>query len=122
MGNQGGTGGFTYFTESVWGFPWTTGTVTAMAPANPFCGIGAKSVNLTAKGSDERTPQGQGKLQLVTPLVVRKREKGTGALLEATAGISIVSLRFAPEPSAMLQLAAGLGGLGILYRCQRRRK
>jgi len=112
----------TFFTETVWGFPWTTGTVRATAPPNPPSGGGSTPVTLTAMGSDLRTPMGMGKMQLVTPFVVRKREQRTGELLRANAGIAVVSLEFGPEPSALLQLAVGLGGLGIINRCSRRRK
>jgi hypothetical protein len=73
-------------------------------------------------GTDQRTPRGRGRLQLVTPIVVRKRDGNTGGLLQANAGIAVASLQFAPEPSAMLQLAAGLGGLGVIYYCSQRRK
>jgi len=130
-GIQGGTGTPpTFFTQSVWGFPWTTGTVIAKAPPNPYLGGSSSTVgltlpstvSLTAMGSDQRTPHGLGKLQLVTPFVVRKRNRNTGALMWANAGVAIASLQFAPEPSVMLQLAAGLAGLGILYRGSHRKK
>jgi hypothetical protein len=122
-GYQGGTATPpTFFVETVWGFPWTTGAVIAKAPPNPYLGGSATAVSLTAMGTDQRTPRGRGRLQLVTPIVVRKRDGNTGGLLQANAGIAVASLQFAPEPSAMLQLAAGLGGLGVIYYCSQRRK
>jgi hypothetical protein len=115
-GYQGGTA-FppTFFTESVWGFPWTTGTVMATAPFTPPSGGSSTDGMLTAMGSDLRTPQGIGNLQLVTPFVVRQREEGSGALLRARAGVAILSLQFVPEPSAIAQLAAGLSALAAIY-------
>jgi len=126
-GYQRGTAGSpTFFTSSVWGFPWTTGTVTAMVPPYYYHGSTGSSVSLltghtpttvrlTEKGADMRTPKGKGDLQLVSPFVVRKREQATGALLSARAGVAIVSLRFVPEPLAIAQLAAGVSGLSLIY-------
>jgi hypothetical protein len=112
----------TFFVESVWGFPWTTGTVVAKAPRNPSAGGPSATVSLTAMGSDLRTPQGDGKMQLVTPFVVRMHEPGNGARLGGNAGVAVVSLQFGPEPSVIAQLAAGLLGLSALYRFSRRKK
>ena len=121
-GYQGGTATPpTFFTESVWGFPWTTGTVIAKAPPNPYVGGSATAVSLTAMGTDQRTPQGRGRLQLVTPIVVRKRDGSSGGLLQANAGVAVVSLQFAPEPSAIAQLAVGLLGLSALYGFSRKK-
>jgi hypothetical protein len=115
-GHQGGTGSpGTFFTESVWGFPWTTGTVMATVPSTLSSGGSSTVVRRTAMGSDLRTPQGIGNLQLVTPFVVRKRANISGALLGTRAGIAILSLQFVPEPSAIAQLAAGLSALAALY-------
>jgi len=124
MGSQGGAGTwqhFTFFTESVWGFPWTTGTVMATAPTNPNWGGSYTPARITAMGSDLRTPQGNGKLQLVTPFLVRKRVTENGYLLVTGAGVAIVSLHFIPEPAAIAQLAAGLSGLAVLYGFSRRK-
>ena len=133
-GYQGGTASLpTFFTSSVWGFPWTTGTVTAMAPPYHYHGgVGASvrlftghtltTVRLTEKGADMRTPNGEGDLQLVSPFVIRKREQTTGALLSARAGVAIVSLRFVPEPLAIAQFAAGVSGLSLIYFFSHRKK
>jgi hypothetical protein len=115
-----GTGGFrTFFTQTVWGFPWTTGTVMATAPPGPYLGTTAR---ISAMGSDQRTPQGSGKLQLVTPLVIRQRETTSGSLFVTGAGVAIVSLNFVPEPSAIAQLAAGLSALTVLYGLSHRKR
>jgi len=116
-GYEGGTASPpTLFTETVWGFPWTTGTVMATAPASPYYGPpSALSTHITAMGSDLRNSLGTGKVRLVTPFVVRKRAQSDGALLDARAGIAILSLHFAPEPSALAQLASGLLALAVLY-------
>jgi len=115
-GYEGGTASPpTFFTETVWGFPWTTGTVMATAPASPYYGPpSAVTTHITAMGSDLRNSLGTGKVRLVTPFVVRKRAQGDGALLDARAGIAILSLHFAPEPSAIAQLASGLLVLAAL--------
>lgn len=111
-----GTAGLrTFFTQTVWGFPWTTGTVMATAP--PYAPTGYdETARITAKGTDLRTPQGNGNLQLVTPFVVRQRDTKSGSLYSTIAGVAIVSLNFVPEPSAIAQLIAGLSLLAALYR------
>jgi len=112
------TGGLrTFFTATVWGFPWTTGTVMATVPPGPF---GGTTAMISAMGSDTRTPQGSGRLQLVTPFVFRQRDSTSGALLNNAAGVAIVSLHFVPEPAAITQLVAGLSALAVLHRLSRR--
>ena len=71
---------------------------------------------ISAMGSDTRTSQGDGKLQLVTPFVIRQRDSKSGDLFATGAGVAILSLHFVPEPSAIAQLAAGLAALAVLYR------
>jgi hypothetical protein len=115
--------GGTVVTHTVWGFPWTTGKVVASAPEPS--GFGDYSFPYTyrsATGSDQRTPQGAGNIQLVTPFVVRHRESGNPLGFYHQAGVAILSLRFAPEPSTGLQLVAGLAALAGLYRHSRRRE
>jgi hypothetical protein len=114
-----GTGAHpTQFDVTLWGFPWTTGTVTARAPA-PFAPNTVHSV--TAKGSDQRTPNGEGNIQLVSPFVVRysvQRTTGTPGFVFQP-GVAIANLHFVPEPAAMLMFAAGvvvLAGLAALSR------
>ena len=110
-----GTAGLqTFFTQTVWGFPWTTGTVMATAPPNQYPQYD-ETARITAMGTDLRTPQGNGNLQLVTPFVVRQRDSESGSLLTTIAGVAIVSLNFVPEPSAIAQLIAGLSLLAALH-------
>jgi len=95
----------TLFDITIWGFPWTTGTVTARAPL-PASG----TTSLVFKGTDQRTPAGAGNLQLVTPFVMRWTEDrhASPPLTGYQAGVAIVDLRFVPEPSALLVLASGI--------------
>jgi hypothetical protein len=115
-----GTAGLrTFFSQTVWGFPWTTGTVMATAPPGEIQ-PSTEAARITAMGSDMRTPQGDGKLQLVTPFLVRQRDRQSGSMLYNGAGVAIVSLDFVPEPSAIAQLVAGLSALAALYRVSMR--
>ncbi len=99
----------------MWGGPWTVGTVSARAPADT--GLLATTINtLTAKGTDQRTPQGVGNLQLVSPFLVRGLDDDTGDPIYYRAGVAVMSLRFVPEPAAVLQLVSGLTGLAVMYR------
>ncbi len=107
----------TLFDITVWGFPWSTGTVTARAP------LGTGGTNsLVFKGTDQRTPAGAGNLQLVTPFVIRWTEDrhASPPLTGYQAGIAIVDLQFVPEPSALLLLASGMLALAGLFTHSRR--
>ena len=68
-------------------------------------------------GSDQRTSQGAGKVQLVSPFVVRRRIDWDGADNQVSyrAGTAVMTLNFVPEPSRLIQLAAGLLGLAALH-------
>ena len=114
----------TFFDATVWGFPWTTGTVSAMAPAFTRPDSAPTTTTLTAMGTDQRTPQGSGEIQLVSPFVVRHRYdfSSYAPFFTHRAGIAIASLHFVPEPSAALQLAGGLSALAALYVFSQRRK
>ncbi len=107
----------TLFDITVWGFPWTTGTVSARAPVG---WVGTNS--LVRKGSDQRTPSGAGNVQLVTPFVLRRTEDRHASPPETgyQAGIAILDLQFVPEPSAMLALASGTVTLAVLFCISRR--
>ena len=108
----------TFFYETVWGFPWTTGTVRAVAPATTTVGGASTTATLTAMGSDQRTSQGAGMIQLVSPFVVRREIDWGGAAGNQPfyrAGTAVMTLRFVPEPARLMQLASGLLGLVALY-------
>jgi hypothetical protein len=102
----------TFFDATVWGFPWSTGTVTARVPFG----------SLVLKGTDQRTPAGAGNIQLVTPFVIRYTEDRLASppVTGYQAGVAIVDLQFVPEPSALLMLASGLVALAGLFTHSRR--
>jgi hypothetical protein len=96
------------FSGRVLGWPWTTGKVSVRAsgdyladPAFFFPEV------LTRAGYDNRTPQGGGTLQLVTPHLVLWNSQKFGA---------IAVLKLVPEPASGLLLLAGVGLLCVLYR------
>jgi hypothetical protein len=64
-----------------------------------------------------------GKIQLISPILVRSRyDSPVGLPLEFLwGGMAVAELRFVPEPSAMLLLVAGVGGLVALRRFTRGR-
>jgi hypothetical protein len=103
----------TFFDATVWGFPWTTGNVTARAPA------GSLLLSATAKGSDQRTPSGKGQVQLVSPFLVRYTLEGS-SVATYQPGVAIVKLHFVPEPSSALLLGAGGLALAALWASSRR--
>jgi hypothetical protein len=114
-----------FFGVTVWGFPWTTGTVTARAPN--FTG---HVNNLVYRGSDQRTAYGAGNIQLVTPFVIRRTRSESffpaarPEQITYRAGVAIANLQFVPEPGRGLMLAGGLsalGGLRILAKRRNRR-
>jgi hypothetical protein len=113
MGITGGTAGFTRWTA--WGFPWTTGAVTAMGT-----GFMGTPITLSAEGSDLRTPSGAGTLSLVTPHLVW-RDRVLSLPTTGTPFVATLRLQFAPEPGATVLLLSGIAGLAALSRFARRR-
>jgi hypothetical protein len=92
-------------------FPWTVGTVTVSGLDPPHKTIERR------KGYDNRTSQGMGTIQLVTPLLTRWQQPAAD---QFTGGIAVLRLQFVPEPGKWALLASGLGLLGVFYRVRRR--
>jgi hypothetical protein len=93
----------------VLGWPWTTGTVTVRALGADYYNPSFFPEHLTRSGYDNRTSQGGGTIQLVTPHL---------ALWGSPqfASIAVLRIEFVPEPASGLALLAGAGLLGVLYR------
>jgi hypothetical protein len=94
------------------GTPWTTGSVTLYATAGVFTTI------LHRAGYDTVTSGGARNIQLVTPSLTHWIGPGYQT---HTGHIGILHLQFAPEPGAVLLLAAGGAVMALLYRVSRRR-
>ena len=93
-------------------FKWTTGNVTLTA-----VGRGPHKTVERRKGYDNRTDLGKGTIQLVSPVLTHWIQPGPKF---ETGGIAIMRLRFIPEPSKAMLLAAGLSVLAVLYRLRLR--
>ncbi len=106
----------------MWGFPWDTGSVGAVAAVAGT----ASSTTTAAMGTDLRTPSGLGTLQLVSPFLVRVKSLPplcSGCASEwFYAGMARAELRFVPEPAATFLFATGLAGLGVLRRQRKQRE
>jgi hypothetical protein len=100
------------YTGVVEGWPWTTGmvTVTAISDYSTPPPLNFPE-HLVRTGYDNRTSQGAGTIQLVTPHLT---DWITSDLQYAAIGV--LRLEFAPEPPSGLILLAGAGLLGALYR------
>ncbi len=112
----------TLVTATVWGFPWDTGTVGAVAAV-----VGTASSSTTsAMGTDLRTASGLGTLQLVSPFLVRVKSRPPfcGGCVNQWfyAGTARAELHFVPEPAATALLAAGLVALAVLFHGSKRRE
>jgi len=92
-------------------FPWTTGAVEVTALSGPQATV------LKRTGYDNRSPNGAGTVQMLSPMLTRwKNSMGD----YHTGGIAMMKLRFVPEPNAWLMLVAGICTLRLLYRLGRR--
>jgi hypothetical protein len=110
----------TLVTATVWGFPWGTGAVGAVANVTPTY----SATTTAAAGTDQRTASGMGTLQLVTPFLVRVKSHppacGGCENRWYYAGTARTELHFVPEPGALVMLAAGLGVLVAVSRKAKR--
>jgi hypothetical protein len=88
-------------------FPWTTGTAEVTALSGPQATV------LKRIGYDNRTPNGAGTVQMVSPALTRWKNLYSDY---HTGSIGVMKLVFVPEPEAGLMLAAGISALGLLYR------
>jgi hypothetical protein len=91
---------------------WTTGLVrlTGVATSYP----GTRSTTLSQSGFDERTANGAGDLQVVTP--IRFTSAGVGQ--PDRGGFAVLQLHFVPEPDQLVLLGAGAMALLGLNRCR----
>jgi hypothetical protein len=90
-----------------WGFPWTTGTVTALNVQTNQQQPG--TTTLTAMGSDSRTGWGAGKITLVAGGHTRRKGVATDF-----SGLDVVTMTFAPPVPSMSTPGLAAGGLLIL--------
>jgi hypothetical protein len=98
-----------------WGYAWTTGSVFISAPDNAYL-----DTRFARSGYDNRTPLGQGFIQLVSPHIAYWNfaslplDRAIGAI-----AILNIEIRFVPEPKGWLMLISGIGMLGVFYRRRR---
>jgi hypothetical protein len=100
---------------TVWGRPFTTGTVTAYART------GSASSSTTGMGTDVLTPTyGHRNIQLVSPMLIAYTTS-TG-IPSTNSGFVLADFTFttAPEPGAVVMLGLGLGAIVALHRVRRR--
>jgi hypothetical protein len=113
VGKPGGfvsvTGGGGTITQ-VSGTGWTTGAQTLMAPATTLSGRSTTPTTVTATGTDLRTASGAGTLVLITPLFVRTNLTGDHV------SFATLTLNYVPEPSTLLLVGVGIGGLALRGR------
>jgi hypothetical protein len=99
-------------TGLVRGWPWTTGTVSVYASGDHNLNSSFFPERLMRAGYDNRSPNGGGTIQLVTPHLT-----SWGAVSSLQMGaIGVLRLQFVPEPSGLLLLLSGMAMLGVLYR------
>jgi hypothetical protein len=89
------------------GFRWTTGTVYA------YDAVGRYASRFSLAGYDNRTPMGQGTIQLVTPFLAHW---ALSPLPDHMAGVASLRIHFAPESHALLLLVVGIALLAVLQR------
>ena len=108
-------GKYTTATVTAWGMPWTTGTISVHSTRGHF------DTDFSRKGYDNRTFYGAGTIQLVAPHMVHWDFANRNMPWDRDTGmIAVLNIKFVPEPTAWLLLAAGMGLLGVLYRARAR--
>jgi hypothetical protein len=96
-------------TGTVIGNPYRLGMTTATGRLQSLNNYTSTAI-LTGSGFDRRTLGGGGRLQLVSPGMIRFRILGTAPIL------STLTIDFVPEPATALLVAGGLAALGLLAR------
>ncbi|MCZ6782512.1 MAG: PEP-CTERM sorting domain-containing protein, partial [Proteobacteria bacterium] len=102
----------------VTGHLWTTGVgaVTGVVVALTAAGTTTGFANTaTLAGYDNRTPDHQGTLLLVTPFRVLTNAAGN------LPGFGTQLLNFVPEPGTLLLIGSGIAGLAIVGRSKMRK-
>jgi hypothetical protein len=102
-----------YPSASVRGWPWTTGMVRVFAYGDFASSTYFFPEDLSRTGYDNRTSQGGGTIQLVTPHLINWLSP---TVIFQQGSIAVLRLQFVPEPSIGFALLAGAGLLGVLYR------
>jgi hypothetical protein len=104
--------GYSARVATVSAFPWTTGTAKVTAKSGP------QSTILERTGYDNRTFNGKGTIQMVSPMLTRWQN----AFGDYHPGsIGMMRLKFVPEPQAWRMLGAGICAVALLYRTSRHR-
>jgi hypothetical protein len=100
-----------------WGFPWTTGSVTAIART------GSASTSSTAQGFDTLTPAGHRNIQMVAPTLVVYTATVSNAHSN-NGGTSVANFTFAtaPEPGVLALLGFGACTVCALHWIRRRKR
>ncbi len=77
----------------------------------------------TRTGYDDRTPDGAGRIQLISPIRVSSAifdDRGN-AFRVKNVGFAVLTVEFVPEPSELILFAAGVAGLGAIGFSRRHR-
>jgi hypothetical protein len=97
---------------NAYGWRWTTGTVSVYASGDHNLNPSLFPEHLMRAGYDNRSPNGGGTIQLVTPHLT-----SWGVLPSLQMGaIGVLRLKFVPEPRGLLLLLSGSVMLGLLHR------
>jgi hypothetical protein len=103
---------------SLFAAPWALGATSVTSVRTPNGGIGTVTAAGFAHGPASATATAHhvgGVIQIVTPTLV---VANIDPPLDRTALMGVLTLRFVPEPSALLLLGAGAAGLAALARAR----